>query len=213
MKETQIIDKETLLKIGSRCYELRVKYKKERLLSQREFARVLGIAHSAISQIESGLKDMTIKELVAYKEKCKVSYDYLLGEADCKEVENQKINLVTGLSEEAIEKLKVMKRSNISYISNRIISHIQFLATVNKINDLVMLKLEDGYHAIVPNGDFKALCDGKKGKANLVDKSIIKDLYISKSVDYMKDTIKDVVDEITNDTKITATINERVMQL
>lgn len=88
---------------------------------------------------------------------------------------------------------------------------MDFLAAVYKINDLLKLRLEDGSHAIVPNADFKSLSEGKKGKAHLVPKSVIEDLYISKASKLLEKVLKDVFVEISNDPTITVAYKENVI--
>ena len=56
------LDKDTLVVIGERCLHIREDYNKDRILSQREFAKKLNITHSRVSLIEAGNAEMTLKD-------------------------------------------------------------------------------------------------------------------------------------------------------
>lgn len=61
--------------------KLREEYKPDGvILSQRKLSSLIGITHSRISDIESGVRPPSISELKKYHHFFKVSYEYLLGE-------------------------------------------------------------------------------------------------------------------------------------
>ena len=102
------LDKDTLVVIGERCLHIREDYNKDRILSQREFAKKLNITHSRVSLIEAGNAEMTLKELHAYQKATGYPYDYFMGEKECKNPNNEEIHKTLGLSEEAIEFLTTL---------------------------------------------------------------------------------------------------------
>ena len=78
--------------------------KKETL--SREFSLLLGISHSAISDIEGGKREMSISELVAYQKICNCSYDHLFGsKTKSPDADIQGICKKTGLSEKTVNEL------------------------------------------------------------------------------------------------------------
>lgn|GEM_PF-5205409 len=109
MNDENSTNKKILGEIGLRCYELRKNCNKDRLISQREFAKILEIPHSAVSMIENGQKEMTMTELRAYQKYSKKSFDYLLGVTECEESNNQNINNRLGLLDNTIQTLENLK--------------------------------------------------------------------------------------------------------
>lgn len=131
-KKAKYLDEDTLKEIGLRCLHIREDYNKDRILSQREFAKKLKISHSDISQIERGEAEMSLKTLHAYQKATGYSYDYFMGKAECKDADNEEIHKRLGLTEEAIEflttlvKRKKFEGENIK-VSYFIIKTINFL--------------------------------------------------------------------------------------
>lgn len=69
--------------MGNVFLKLREEYKPNgTVLSQRKLSVLIGIAHSKISDIESGVKTPSISELKKYHQFFRVSYEYLLGETE-----------------------------------------------------------------------------------------------------------------------------------
>lgn len=67
--------------MGNIYLKLREEYKPEgSVLSQRRLSTMIGIPHSRISDIESGVRTPSISELKKYHHFFKVSYEYLLEE-------------------------------------------------------------------------------------------------------------------------------------
>lgn len=131
-KEAKYLDEDTLKEIGLRCLHIREDYNKDRILSQREFAKKLKISHSDISLIERGEAEMSLKILHAYHKATGYSYDYFMGKAKCRDANNEEIHKRLELTEEAIEflttlvKRKKFEGENIK-VADFIIKTINFL--------------------------------------------------------------------------------------
>ncbi len=68
----------TLEVFGSRVLDLR----KEKGLSQREMAEILGITHVAVGYYENGKREPTLSIMKAYALYFDVTLDYLVGLSD-----------------------------------------------------------------------------------------------------------------------------------
>lgn len=113
-RKRETLSSEELKKIGLNCYYLRESYSAEhdltKTISQREFSLLLGISHSAISDIEGGKREMSISELVAYQKICNCSYDHLFGsKTKSPDPDIQGVCERTGLTEKSVEILEKMK--------------------------------------------------------------------------------------------------------
>lgn len=112
-KKPKYLDKDTLKEIGLRCLHIRENYNKDRILSQREFAKKLNISHSDVSLIERGEAEMSLSILHAYQSATGYPYDYFMGKAECRNPDNEEIHKRLGLNEEAIDFLTTLvKRKN-----------------------------------------------------------------------------------------------------
>lgn len=105
--------------IGERCLHVREDYDENKVLSQRKFADKLGICYSRVCQIEKGSVELTLTELHAYQSVTGYSYDYFMGEAECKDADNEKIHKRLGLSEEAIKVLEELNNERNRTIKNK----------------------------------------------------------------------------------------------
>ena len=73
--------------LGKRIRELR----QSQDLSQEQVAEILGIARSAVSEIERGARKVSAEEVVKLAKACHVSTDYILGLAEKAEVHLEEI--------------------------------------------------------------------------------------------------------------------------
>lgn len=78
---------------GERLRELR----KEKGLSQDEFAKILGTSKQILSRYELGQRSPKIEQVSKYAEKLKVSVDYLLGDTESEAVYEELCNELKGL--------------------------------------------------------------------------------------------------------------------
>lgn len=78
---------------GERLRELR----KEKGLSQDEFAKMLGTSKQILSRYELGQRSPKIEQVSKYAEKLKVSVDYLLGDTESEAVYEELCNELEGL--------------------------------------------------------------------------------------------------------------------
>ena len=78
---------------GERLRELR----KEKGLSQDEFAKILGTSKQILSRYELGQRSPKIEQVSKYAEKLKVSVDYLLGDTESEAVYEELCNELEGL--------------------------------------------------------------------------------------------------------------------
>ena len=78
---------------GERLRELR----KEKGLSQDEFAKILGTSKQILSRYELGQRSPKIEQVSKYAEKLKVSVDYLLGDTESEAVYEGLCNELEGL--------------------------------------------------------------------------------------------------------------------
>lgn len=109
----------TLKLIGERCLRAREEYDEYNLLSQRKFAKELGISYSRVCLIEQGKAELTLTELHAYQSATGYSYDYFMGEAECKDANNEEIHRRLGLTEEAIKVLEELNTERNRTIKNK----------------------------------------------------------------------------------------------
>ena len=136
------------IEIGRRCKELRENFNPLRKLSQREFAKKLNIPHSAVSNIESGNKEFTMKELFAYQKTCKVSFDYLLGlsEHQTYDMDIREISEKTGLSKKAIKNILIYKDTEpFEFIDNGLIKYINYFIESEQFK-IILRKLRGLHH-------------------------------------------------------------------
>ncbi len=78
-------------------------------MSFRKFGKYVGVSHSTIQAIEASRIEPSISVIHKYMAKFGGTYAYWLGESTCKELENEEIHKITGLSDNAINKLKEYK--------------------------------------------------------------------------------------------------------
>ena len=81
--------------------------------TQAEFAEFLGISRPTVGFYENGerIPDAVVLRQIA--EKCGVTADYLLGLSDNKSLEYENIGNITGLSDKAIETLKIINSTTV----------------------------------------------------------------------------------------------------
>lgn len=105
-----------LLKIGSIFTNERKKYeKKYGETSYRKFSDIVGVSHSTIQTIEAGKLEPSLSVINAYRKQFGGTISYWLGENTCKELKNEEMHRMTGMSENAINKLKSYK----NFIDNK----------------------------------------------------------------------------------------------
>lgn len=143
-----VIDKK-YKKIGQRIREER----DNKGLTQEELANKLQISRQKVYYWEKGEKVPTLEDLIRLCDIFGCELGYLLCEFDCKTKEISDIQALTGLSEEAIRKFKIMKSSNLEdviQIMNLLLEHeksIDFLKLIySHIYDFNRnnLKITDG---------------------------------------------------------------------
>jgi len=78
----------------------------------KDLSKNLGIAAPKISELEHGKRTASLSELQAYHKFFNVPYEYLLGENDSRNYENMPTSSETGLSSEAIEKIKKITQND-----------------------------------------------------------------------------------------------------
>lgn len=105
--------------IGERCLRAREEYDEYNLLSQRKFAKELGINYPRVSLLEQGKAELTLTELHAYQKATGHSYDYFMGRQECKNPDNEEIHQRLGLTEEAINVLEKLNTERNRTIKNK----------------------------------------------------------------------------------------------
>lgn len=125
-------------KIGKR---IRSERQKAGYTSQEKFAENFFLSNSSrqtVGKWENGKSLPNIDNLLIMCDLFHCQLGYLLCEYDCKTGENTNIRKVTGLSEEAINKLKFIKSqpdiSDITKALNRIIEHPAFINLLKDIH-------------------------------------------------------------------------------
>lgn len=131
-----------LTKIGKRIRDER---QKAGYTSQEKFAEKFSLSVSSRQKIgkwENGKSLPSIDDFLIMCDLFQCQLGYLLCEYDCKTGENTNIHNVTGLSEEAINKLKIIKSqtaiSDMTKVLNRIIEHPDF---INLLKDIQLHNL------------------------------------------------------------------------
>lgn len=177
--------------IGSRICELRT----SKGLSQAELAKKLYVKRETIAQWEADARDIKTNHTVALADFFNVTCDYILGRTDCKTHEAAAIGDVTGLSELAIERIKQINNMGLSDILSRMIFDANFTSAIYQMNKFISLKLRSGYHAIVPNADFKLLQNGGEGEAMLVTNYEIERIFVVKAKEDFSKVVEEVMTE------------------
>lgn len=103
-KKEKPLSKAQLDRISRVFAKARNNYSKD--ISYRKFAEYMGISHSTIQAIENARQEPSISVINAYREKFGGTYAYWLGESTCKELQNEEVHKMIGLSDKAINKLK-----------------------------------------------------------------------------------------------------------
>ena len=145
-------------------------------MSQVEFAKKIGVSTPTVGFYENGNRVPDALTLQRIAEVHNVSVDYLLGNADCKSASNEEISKAIGLSEEAINKLRVRK-DNVAEIYTKgepsafdILNHllsgghldfiifgiIHYCDYTIKANEAVM-KESDELELIFPEGEYEKI--------------------------------------------------------
>lgn len=106
-KKEKPLSKKQLERISNVFAKARKSYNKD--ISYRKFAEYMGLSHSTIQAIENARQEPSISVINTYIEKFGGTFAYWLGEATCKNPDNEAIHNLTGLSEEAINKLREYK--------------------------------------------------------------------------------------------------------
>ena len=127
-----------LTKIGKRIRDER---QKAGYTSQEKFAEKFSLSGSSRQKIgkwENGKSLPSLDDFLIMCDLFQCQLGYLLCEYDCKTGENTNIHNVTGLSEEAINKLKIIKShpdiSDMIKVLNRIIEHPYFIDLLKDIH-------------------------------------------------------------------------------
>jgi len=156
-------------------------------------AQAIGVTKSTISLYEVGDNVPDIKTLAKLADFYGVTSDYLLGRSDCQDSNNDEFHNITGLTEESIERLKQIKALGFDSILSKMVFHPDFISALSQMNNLITLELKEGFHAIVPEADFKAMSDGEKGEALIIDRSVIEDIYSTRAKESMSKVVAEVL--------------------
>lgn len=169
----------------------------ENSVSQARLADFVGVTRQAISLYATGQSTPDINVFCKIADYFDVPYDYLLGKTISKKRENIDINKITGLNDEAIERLKQFKSMGFNNMISKIIYNINLISALDQISRLLSLKLKQGeYHAIVPNADYERLKNGGKGKALMVNSSVIETMFTARAKEDMTKIIDDILKEV-----------------
>jgi len=132
----------------------------------------------------------TVCQLAKYFD---VTTDYLLGASDCKKADNQTVHDITGLSEDAIEILKLINQMAFSDVLSELITSSGFISAIQQINQFLALNLNGGYHAIVTKDDLEKLEHGEKVKSAMVPTGTIMGMFLSAAKQDMGKAIEETV--------------------
>lgn len=94
-----------------------VELRKDYGLNQSEVANKIGCVLKTYQNYEQGHNFPTLEYATNLADLYKVSIDYLLGKSDYTHVENEDIEKITGLSNDAIEMLKILSNYRMKYQS------------------------------------------------------------------------------------------------
>ena len=96
--------------------------REEKKFTQDELAQKIGICKPAISNLENGLKEPSLLELKAYSKYFNCPMEYLLGLNDSRTYTNYNTSSELGLSDKAIEILKMWNNPNYNNVKkNRLL--------------------------------------------------------------------------------------------
>ena len=120
--------------------------------TQNDIAKEIGISGSSLSKYSSGDDKPNIDIFVKIADYFGVSFEYLYGRTDCRQIENINISEKTGLSEEAIIQL-ALKKDSASYITilNYLIREKKLLKyLINYLVGYVIERLKETEYRFIP---------------------------------------------------------------
>lgn len=161
--------------------------------TQQEIADVIGVAQSTYALYEKGDREPSLDAICKLADHYNVTTDYLLGTSDCKKADNQTVHDITGLSEDAIEVLKLIKQMAFSDVLSELITSSGFISALQQINQFLALNLNGKYHAIVTKDDLEKLEHGEKVKSAMVPTGTIMGMFLSAAKQDMGKAIEETV--------------------
>lgn len=103
-------------------------------MTVREFSKVVNMSYSSISKIENEIARPTMEQLYLYADRFNVSIDYLTGRTAVLNSDMRYICEYTGLSEKAVENLKILNERNRATwemnVTNDILSSKEFMELI-----------------------------------------------------------------------------------
>ncbi len=120
--------------------------------TQNDIAKEIGISGSSLSKYSSGDDKPNIDIFVKIADYFGVSFEYLYGRTDCRQIENINISEKTGLSEEAIIQL-ALKKDSASYITilNYLITEKKLLRYLtNYLVGFIIKQLKETNDHLIP---------------------------------------------------------------
>lgn len=170
--------------------------------SQAELAKYVNCTRQAISKYATGQSAPDIDILVKISRFFGVSTDYLLGltEYETVDMDIKTICEKTGLCESAVNRIATITTAGgqiTGAVLNQIITNTGFLDAVYQLSEMFKLKLKrDVCCSIVLRDDWDKLVNGEKCEARQVPSSVIKDIYVTRSVKSMEKAINETITQI-----------------
>ena len=168
--------------------------RKAKGISQKDCALELGMPDaSKYNKWENGANRPDYETVCQLAKYFDVTTDYLLGASDCKKADNQTVHDITGLSEDAIEILKLINQMAFSDVLSELITSSGFISAIQQINQFLALNLNGGYHAIVTKDDLEKLEHGEKIRSAMVPTGTIMGIFLSTAKQDMGRAIEETV--------------------
>lgn len=151
-------------------------------LTQEQLGKALFYSNKTINLIECEKRPPTDEQLQRYHDYFKVSYDYLLGETEVKDISLQAICEYTGLSEDVIRKLHQAKERSTSY---------------NELLSLILSKIDLDYFM----GLVESYITADKEQSKINDNAPMPYRYSERDLAYFtfQNSLKMFLDSITSD--------------
>lgn len=166
--------------------------RKAKGLSQKDCALELGMPDaSKYNKWENGANRPDYETVCQLAKYFNVTTDYLLGASDCKSLDNDVIYKITGLSDNAIERIKQLNGLGLNNLASDLIFSGGFMNALCQMNEMLKLNLQDKHHVIITRDELDKLNNGEKVTGQIVSAGAIRNMFATKA----KEDIGKAIDE------------------
>lgn len=159
---------------------------------QADVAELLGVSVQSYSAYETG-REPKFEILTKLAEHYGVTIDYLAGFSNLRTAEKVEINEATGLSNEAIERIRQIREFGMIDTLNEMLFHTDFMAAIGALKNII----ERGYsprkhYIILDKDDAAAFANDEKCQACVVSGAEINQPFVVRAQKRMDHVISDI---------------------